>query len=383
MCPSPQDARGSVGGRSSPRSAAPMVPLTRGHDGGPDGHDGGAGVAGESADELARRQREKAERLLRSAERYERGARGEQATGAILDTLAEEGWAVFHDVRWPGRPRANLDHVAVGPPGVFVVDAKNWSARIEVGDQTFRANGRRQDKVVAAAGDAALAVAGLVGPEACAATRSVLCFVRDEPLTGWCHDVMVCSTGNLRETLLGRPAVLTPDQHRTTAIELDLAFRAAARADQPADQTEPRPGPRAGARSGARPPTPVRPIGPRRPRRPRRTAPGSRGLAGRLLALAVVLVLGAGLLAYSLPRLRDLLDGPVTATLVPLGPTAYRDCSELRADYPLGVGTRRAVRRLHAGHRAPAVMPAVYRTNRRLDPGHDGIACERVANRNH
>ncbi|NYD43194.1 NERD domain-containing protein [Nocardioides panaciterrulae] len=363
-------------------------------------------MAGESADELARRQREKAERLLRAAERYEQGARGEQATGAILDQLCADGWAVFHDVRWPGRQRANLDHVVVGPPGVFVVDAKNWSGRIELGDQTFRANGRRQDKVVAAAGDAALAVAGLLGPEACAATRSVLCFVRDEPLTGWCHEVMVCSTGNLRETLQGGPAVLTEDQQRAAAVELDLAFRAAARGDRPAPdsgsgtrpgarpgpkpgpgpagspgpRSGPRSGPRAGARAGARSPAPVRPIG---PRRPRRTAPRRRGGAGRLLALGLVLaltlVLGAGALASSLPRLIDLLDPPVTATQVPLGPTVYEDCEALRADYPDGVGTRRAVRHLAAGGRAPAVQPAVYRANRRLDPGADGIACEPVA----
>ena len=183
-------------------------------------------MAGESAQDLARRQRERAERLLRSAERYEQGAHGERATGAILDELRQHGWAVFHDVRWPGRPRANIDHVAVGPPGVFVIDSKNWSGRIDVADQTFRRDGRRQDKVVASAGDAALAVAALVGPEACASTRSVLCFVRDEPLFGWCHDVMVCSTGNLREILLSRPAVLTVDQVRTTGLGLHLGFQA-------------------------------------------------------------------------------------------------------------------------------------------------------------
>ena len=183
-------------------------------------------MAGESAQDLARRQRERAERLLRSAERYEQGAHGERATGAILDELRQHGWAVFHDVRWPGRPRANIDHVAVGPPGVFVIDSKNWSGRIDVADQTFRRDGRRQDKVVASAGDAALAVAALVGPEACASTRSVLCFVRDEPLFGWCHDVMVCSTGNLHEILLSRPAVLTVDQVRTTGLGLHLGFQA-------------------------------------------------------------------------------------------------------------------------------------------------------------
>jgi hypothetical protein len=57
----------------------------------------------------------------------------------------------------------------------------------------------------------------------------VLCFVRDQPLAGRCHDVLVCSTANLRETLRARPAALTPDQVRTAALELQRAFRVTAR----------------------------------------------------------------------------------------------------------------------------------------------------------
>ena len=98
-------------------------------------------LAGESAREYARRQREKAERHLRVAERYERGAAGEAATAAQLDSLRQHGWAVFHDVRWPGRPKANIDHVAVGPGGVFVIDSKNWSGRIAVKDSVLLQNG--------------------------------------------------------------------------------------------------------------------------------------------------------------------------------------------------------------------------------------------------
>lgn len=89
-------------------------------------------MAGESAREFARRQREKAARLEGSAERWERGAQGEDVTAAALDDLAGRGWTTFHDVRWPGRPRANIDHIVVGPTGVFVIDTKNWSGDIRV-----------------------------------------------------------------------------------------------------------------------------------------------------------------------------------------------------------------------------------------------------------
>ncbi len=59
--------------------------------------------------------------------RWRAGAEGERLVADELDQLAASGWRVLHDVRWPGRPVANLDHVAVGPGGVVVVDTKNWS----------------------------------------------------------------------------------------------------------------------------------------------------------------------------------------------------------------------------------------------------------------
>jgi hypothetical protein len=162
-------------------------------------------AAGESAYDVARRQRERAARLERSAELWERGAQGEVEVARALESLPE-GWFVLHDLAWPGRPRANLDHVVIGPGGVFVVDAKNWSGRIEVRDQVLMQQGRRREPTVASAAEAAIAVQALLPvPNLC---MGVLCFVRDEPLTGWARDVMVCSTTNLVEMLTSRPHAL-------------------------------------------------------------------------------------------------------------------------------------------------------------------------------
>lgn len=130
-------------------------------------------MAGESARELARRQRAKADRLVRAAELYERGADGESATAAVLDQLTAHGWVVLHDVRWPGRPRTNIDHVVVGPGGDFVIDSKNWSGTITVKDDELRQNRRQRETAVVSAGDAALAITGLLGnlrPQGCCAS---------------------------------------------------------------------------------------------------------------------------------------------------------------------------------------------------------------------
>ena len=164
-------------------------------------------MAGESARAYARRKREKGERLIREAERWERGAAGEAATAAQLDTLRAQGWVVFHDVRWPGRPRANIDHIAIGPGGVFVIDSKNWAGSIAVRDGVLLQNGRRRESTVAGAGEAALAITGLLGD---LPATGVLCFVRDEPLNGSARDVMVCSTSNLTAMLTSRPPILHP-----------------------------------------------------------------------------------------------------------------------------------------------------------------------------
>ena len=53
------------------------------------------------------------------------GARGEELLGRRLDGLADRGVRVLHDRRIPST-KANIDHIAVGPSGVFVIDAKRY-----------------------------------------------------------------------------------------------------------------------------------------------------------------------------------------------------------------------------------------------------------------
>ena len=179
-------------------------------------------MAGESARESARRQRAKAERLLRSAELWERGADGEAATAQVLRTLPA-GWVVLHDLRWPGRRFANIDHVVIGPPGVFVVDSKNWSGRIEVRHDVLRQDGRQREKAVAGAADSALALAEQLTRIDASRVYPVLCFVQDEPLTGWARDVMVCSTQNLVAMLTTRPPSFVPMRVTGIAAEVRAA----------------------------------------------------------------------------------------------------------------------------------------------------------------
>lgn len=49
---------------------------------------------------------------------------GERAVGQYLERLREGGYQVFHDVVGSG---FNIDHVLIGPAGVFTVETKTWS----------------------------------------------------------------------------------------------------------------------------------------------------------------------------------------------------------------------------------------------------------------
>jgi hypothetical protein len=65
------------------------------------------------------------------ASAWQQGAAGERRTARLLDPLERHGWAVLHDLAVPGS-RANLDHLVIGPGGVFVIDSKQYRGRLQL-----------------------------------------------------------------------------------------------------------------------------------------------------------------------------------------------------------------------------------------------------------
>jgi hypothetical protein len=59
---------------------------------------------------------------------WRRGAAGERRTAQLLDPLKQHGWAVLHDLAVP-HSQADIDHVVIGPGGVFVIDSKQYRGR--------------------------------------------------------------------------------------------------------------------------------------------------------------------------------------------------------------------------------------------------------------
>ncbi len=99
-------------------------------------------TAGESARSESQRAERAADRLRRLADVEQRRARdfgqgavGESRTAALLGSLSSFGFHMLHDRRWPGSSSANIDHLVVGPSGVFVIDTKSWSGEVTVDEQ--------------------------------------------------------------------------------------------------------------------------------------------------------------------------------------------------------------------------------------------------------
>ena len=97
------------------------------------------------------------------ARAWQRGARGERQTARLLDRLGRDGYQVFHDLAMPGSP-ANLDHLVVGPSGVFVIDSKQWTGQVhQSSDGLIWHNHYRLDRTLATIRWQALTLGHLLG----------------------------------------------------------------------------------------------------------------------------------------------------------------------------------------------------------------------------
>lgn len=101
-----------------------------------------------------------------------------------LTQLGAYGWFLLHDVHWPGRPLARLEHVLVGPGGVVVVNAKNWAGHVGVVDGALQQNGHDRFPAVETALAQAAAVAAVLPAERRRLVRSLICLTAQPELQG-------------------------------------------------------------------------------------------------------------------------------------------------------------------------------------------------------
>ncbi|MFC7491956.1 nuclease-related domain-containing protein [Knoellia alttitudinis] len=123
---------------------------------------------------------------------WDTGAVGEERVGDGLNERSSPNLRVLHDRRIPGT-RANIDHIAVTPSGIYVIDPKRYlgkrpTLRIDGGllrprTETLMVGGRDRSKLVAGVLKQIEVVRAVAGQDV--PVTGVLCFVEsDWPLIG-------------------------------------------------------------------------------------------------------------------------------------------------------------------------------------------------------
>jgi Nuclease-related domain len=266
------------------------------------------------------------ERARRQERAWAAGAEGERMVADSLDVLRRYGWTFLHDVHWPGRPFANIDHIGIGPGGVAVIDAKNWSGTVTATDGTLRQNGYGRGRELDGVSAATAAVTALLEPLHRTATIGMLCLAsQDQAPAATSAGVPVVGRHQLAAALLDLPLRLSPfevaDIARYLARELgedrpakvtgsSASRRARSTSSGPLnDDPSPRPirspGQPSRDSSAARRPTGGRPAHRPTGRGSRPAARrGSTSTAGALLRLALVIV-GLGVLMSNADSIGD------------------------------------------------------------------------------
>jgi hypothetical protein len=118
------------------------------------------------------------------------GARGEEHVAAVLKARLRPEAVVLHDRRVP-RSRANIDHIAIAPSGVWVIDTKRYTGKVAVhaplfGKAKLTIAGRDQTKLIDGLGkQVALVTEAMASIDPDAPVHGALCIVdADLPLLG-------------------------------------------------------------------------------------------------------------------------------------------------------------------------------------------------------
>ena len=160
---------------------------------------------------------------------WRRGAAGERRTARRMARLERHGWVVLHDLAVPGSP-ANIDHLVIGPGGVFVIDSKLYRGRLHLDPSgrlwhgrhplapTLRAVSFEADRAARVLPDPGVVVVPIVAVHGARVPWGKVVV----------EGVPVVAARRLPSMLRQLPAVLGPERVATVANQARIRFRAAA-----------------------------------------------------------------------------------------------------------------------------------------------------------
>ena len=156
---------------------------------------------------------------LRRVERFFKGARGEERVSEILKTLPDS-YHVFNDFVACGK---HIDHVVVGPGGVFSVETKFWRGRVTVEEGRILLDGQLPDRspIAQAAKEAALVRNALASAGWNGLVTPVLAFASDTfaARRAYVRGTVVMNASELRESFSSGRVVI-PDAELGRLVSL-------------------------------------------------------------------------------------------------------------------------------------------------------------------
>jgi hypothetical protein len=160
---------------------------------------------------------------------WRHGAAGERRTARILAPLERGGWAILHDLAIPGS-KANIDHLAIGPGGVVVIDSKQYRGWLRLDGYGMLWHGRyllvstlRKVRWEADQADEVLGIAEVQVPAIVAVHGASVPWGQVQA-----DGVAVVPAGRVPDLLRELPPILGPERVAWLADRARLRFRPAA-----------------------------------------------------------------------------------------------------------------------------------------------------------
>jgi hypothetical protein len=183
-------------------------------------------MAGSTTQDVAARARQRFAQLTQRGSTHTDGSDGKES--AIVDALNSlgAGWERIDDIKWPGYEFANVDHVVVGPAGVFVIDVQPGKGVFDLDHAAaLRRDARSPKPAVEDVVSAAHAVGSLLGMVH-RRPMAVLCLIDETGIETTVGDALICSADKLVARLDAMAPILDEKQvaDMTEKLRRDLVL---------------------------------------------------------------------------------------------------------------------------------------------------------------
>jgi hypothetical protein len=141
------------------------------------------------------------------------------SASTVLALLEIGGWKILHNLETTDKNSVVIDHLAVGPGGIFVIDARSWTPSLS---STL---GPEQDAIISASGALATQVRMLLPPLARQYVVPLLTYVDASPMSMLRGSIQICTTSMLQGVITSRRPVLNAGEVDDVVTSLSGGLR--------------------------------------------------------------------------------------------------------------------------------------------------------------